>query len=155
MLCISWNNWKICIVHQCSGMPEGNQMVLTLAFWHAHESSEKCKYRTWVLLRFFGLPKKDWNISKLKESQWSWNFMYKAWMSGRSRLVCDRNPVLVLGTKTKITRCLLFKHPSLLRTFGFSAISTYNSYLPSIFEAIEVKGQLMLSFGFSTRNFEK
>ena len=24
-------------------------MVLTLAFWHAHESSEKCKQRTWVL----------------------------------------------------------------------------------------------------------
>ena len=24
-------------------------------------------------------------------------------------------------------------HPSLLRTFGFSAISTYKSYLPSIF----------------------
>ena len=27
----------------------------------------------------------------------------------------------------------LAKHPSLLRTFGFSAISTYDSYLPSIF----------------------
>ena len=30
-------------------------------------------------------------------------------------------------------RKICVKHPSLLRTFGFSAISTYNSYLPSIF----------------------
>ena len=27
----------------------------------------------------------------------------------------------------------LLSHPSLLKTFGFSAISTYDSYIPSIF----------------------
>ena len=58
-------------------------------------------------------------------------------------------------------------HPSLLRTFGFSAISTYKSYLPSIFgrkttfkmfgmavfEAIEVKRQSMLNFVSVTSKF--
>ena len=78
---------KNCIVHQCPGVPEGNQMVLTLAFWHAHESSERCKWHEFCFIA------NDMSITLINSS----------------RLVCDQNLVLVSGTETKITRCLLFK----------------------------------------------
>ena len=57
-------------------------------------------------------------------------------LEGSSRL----NVIVIRFSST------LLHHPSLLRTFGFSAISTYDSHLPSIFgrnalvfEVVEVK----------------
>ena len=64
-IAISWNNWKICIVHQCAGMPERNQMVLTLNFWHVHKSSEQCKYLENMSI---GLPKRIEILVK----EWFW-----------------------------------------------------------------------------------
>ena len=40
---------------------------------------------------------------------------------------------IVMIMEKKTWSQLITFHSSLLRTFGFSAISTYNSYLPSIF----------------------
>ena len=55
----------------------------------------------------------------------------------------------------------LLSHPSLLKTFGFSAISTYDSYIPSIFGTNTlIWGTLDLRlnfkmFGWATFNYNR
>ena len=77
-----------------------------------------------------------WNESKM---EWERFEMSQKW----NKVVFHRWPKLCTGFDVESEIQILKRnliHSSLLRTFGFSAISTYDSYLPSIFGKFAIFG---------------